>query len=260
MKLQVLVSTMNQTDIHKLVKDMGIKSAIVINQITEKIDTPKDITSEKLCSVSVKERGLSKSRNRAIALSNADICLIADDDMYYLENYENIVADAYRLYQTADIIAFYVGNDRPGSSKIMLKKGRVRFIKSMRISSVQISFKKSSLSKAGIAFNETFGAGTDNYMGEENILLSESIKNGLKIYFFPVEIARLSESESTWFKGYNNEYLSVKGKVFYNLSIYMWPVLVFQFAVRKRELFSPKSSVFRNSITMLKGGWSEWKK
>ena len=36
-RLQVLVSTMNQTDVMKLVKNMRIKAHVAINQVTKEI-------------------------------------------------------------------------------------------------------------------------------------------------------------------------------------------------------------------------------
>ena len=50
MSVQVLVSTMNQVDIKSLVKDMRVKSAVVINQVTNNITVPKDIKSGSLTS------------------------------------------------------------------------------------------------------------------------------------------------------------------------------------------------------------------
>ena len=61
--------------------------------------------------ISVNEKGLSRSRNKAILNSNADICVIADDDMYYSNQYELNVSKGYKKYPDADIIAYYVDSD-----------------------------------------------------------------------------------------------------------------------------------------------------
>jgi glycosyltransferase involved in cell wall biosynthesis len=111
MMLQVLVSTMNQANVDKLVSEMKIHKYVVINQVTDGSKLPQDIINDNNRALSYRERGLSLSRNRAIANSTADICVIADDDMYYVDNYEKIILDAYHQNTDADIIAFQVSNE-----------------------------------------------------------------------------------------------------------------------------------------------------
>lgn len=252
MSIQVLISTMNQRDIKKLVKEMNVKSAIVINQITEKIIAPKDIKSKLLTTVSISERGLSKSRNRAIEAVTADICLIADDDMYYVDSYEKIVTDAYKKYPSADIITFYVDHEDPSLSASKQREGKLGLLETMKTVSYQISFKRNSIKN--LRMDETFGTGTDNYMGEENIFLFDCHKKGLKIYHVPIKIATLrKDSVSTWFKGYDETYLHVKGMVFYRMSRMLSLPLIMQFACRKKQLYEKKLSVFEAINLMLAG-------
>ena len=259
MDVQVLLSTMNQNDVRKLVKSMHIESAIVINQITNKKITEKQIKEDNLVSVDIRERGLSKSRNLAIKTSNSDICILADDDMYYVNEYSSIVARAYKQYPRADIIAFYVDNEEKKHKKKKLKEGRVRLLNTMKISSCNISFRRKTIINSDLFFDENFGTGTKKYMGEENIFLFSAIKKGLKIYFVPIKIATLKKSKSTWFNGYNLEYLRVKGAVFYRMSSWMSPLLILQFSIRKNKLFSGMTPFFTLKI-MLQGAYQELKK
>ena len=149
MKIEVLVSTMNQEDNRKLLENMNIKNNyVVINQLVkENINKPQNVVEDTKKFLSYKERGLSKSRNRAIKNSNADVCVIADDDMVYCDNYEKIISNAYKKYEDADIIAFVVEHEDKTKEKKILKEGRVHFLKSMKISSVQITFKRESIIK-----------------------------------------------------------------------------------------------------------------
>ena len=48
------------------------------------------------------ERGLSKSRNLAIANAKTDICLICDDDEIFVDNYEEIILNAY--YENKNVL------------------------------------------------------------------------------------------------------------------------------------------------------------
>lgn len=255
--IEVLVSTMNEASFQKLVKKMNISTkTVIVNQISEPNILPIDIKEKKLITNSYHGKGLSKSRNQAISLATSDICVIADDDMYYERDYESTIQAAYKEYPDADIIAFHVADENLSQRKDLLKSGRVDWLHSMKLSSVQLTFKKTSLTKIGISFNEQFGAGTELFMGEENIFLSDCIKKGLKVYYVPVNIATLKISESTWFTGYDSQYFKVKGRVYYQLSRILSPLLILQFAYRKRFLYSKRLSATQAVRYMFIGAFS----
>jgi glycosyltransferase involved in cell wall biosynthesis len=256
MVIDVLVSTMNRTEKESLIKKMNIKgSATIINQVTkadiaELINDKKDL--QKM--YSFREKGLSRSRNKAIQNSSGDICILADDDLVYVDEYEKIVKAAYEKYTDADIIVFYVSSDNKLNQKAPLKEGKINYITSMKVQSVQVTFKKDSIIEKEIKFDENFGTGTSNYMGEENIFLFDALKNGLKIVSLPVKIANIIEGESSWFKGYTKEYFIVKSKVFKRMSRKMWLILVLQFVIRKRNLYKGNMTLIEVLKCMLKIG------
>src|SRR5690625_4624847 len=124
--MQVLAATMFQKDL-SLVKRMKIRDrAIVINQTDYKEYPELSLRSEKLLFISTEKRGLSRSRNRALANASEDICLLADDDVEYIDGYYEVVKEAYLKYPDADLILFdYYKEDGSISSKIAKKAGKV---------------------------------------------------------------------------------------------------------------------------------------
>lgn len=257
MNLEVLVSTMNIEDkkqYEKLINSMNIKgNSVVINQCPKSKIKIEDIVKGNNKLFSYSEKGLSKSRNAAINKCSSSIALLADDDIHYLDNYKSIIETAYKKYNDADVIAFYVSSDNPNNVKPRLKEGRVSILNTFKIQSVQISFKLDSIKNNNIVFDERFGAGSDLYMGEENIFLSDCIKSKLKIYSYPVEIARLINRESTWFKGYDEEYFRIKGACFYRISKKLWLFLCLQFIIRKRKEYADKISSYKALKKMMEG-------
>lgn len=236
MNIDVLISTMNLKNQEDLIKKENVKSSVIINQV-------KDITLEDIAEgnnrlYSYQEKGLSKSRNRAIENSKADICVIADDDIRYEDDYEEIIKNGYEKYPDADIIAFYVNNVDINKRRPIRKEGKINLIKSMRIQSVQLTFKRESIVNNNINFNERFGTGAELYMGEENVFLSNCLSKGLKIYYIPQKIATIQDNESTWFKGHNEYDFNVKGAVYYAMSKRLYPIFILQFAVRKTKLYA----------------------
>jgi hypothetical protein len=152
--------------------------------------------------------------------------------------------DSYEKNKEADIIIFCydaVGRHRKKFSK---RSKKIGYLGTMKVSSVQITFKQKSIREKGIRLNELFGTGSSNYLsGEENIFLFECLKKGLKIYFEPKSILSIDDScESTWFKGYNNKALFDKGAVFSAMSSKWYHLLILQFAIRKYKLYRDKLS------------------
>lgn len=253
MRIQTLIATMNLSDHDSLVQSMNISGeSITINQSPNSNTPNSKVTNHKLLSYS--ERGLSRSRNRAIDTSDSDICVIADDDMRYEDNYEEQISKAYNELPQADIIAFHVGSEDPRQNKKILKKGRLNRITSMKIASWQLTFRRDSITKSGIRFDENFGAGTHNYMGEENIFLYDCIRRGLKVYYMPIKIATLQDdAESTWFEGYNKKYFTVKGAAYRRMSTALCLPFIIQFALRKYTVYKNTVSLYRAVFYMING-------
>ena len=100
MTLEVLVSCMHQTDI-SIIKRSNIQSdVLVINQHDVNDYQEYEFTNKRgeVCKariISTTERGLSKSRNMAIAKSVGDICMICDDDEFFYSNSSELINEAY---------------------------------------------------------------------------------------------------------------------------------------------------------------------
>lgn len=253
---EVLVSSMNRTkkELKKLIEDMKIKSdAIIINQIPEKkISFTNEICDNKHI-ISVKEKGLSKSRNLAIMNAKNDICIIADDDLVYEDNYQELILDQYKLHPDADIIAFVVDNEDENRKKRILKEGRVGYIKSMKLQSVQITFKRKSILDFNINFDENFGIGAKYYWGEENIFLFDCLRKKLKIYYVPIKIGTLKLEESMWNKDNTPNHYMIQGAIYYRMSKFLYPLLILQFGLRKKKIYSMDMTTFEVIKYMIQG-------
>lgn len=238
-----------------LVNKMNLNTNIlIINQSSKIINTSKDIDGKKLRMLSYKEKGLSKSRNRALEESNGIICLIADDDMYYYNDLEKKVLQVSKHYPEVDVFIFKVNNHK---NKFPDKIKRLRFLDILKISSVQIAFRRGCIISKNIRFNEDFGAGSDKYSsGEENIFLKECLDKKLKVYYFPITIGTLTDSPSTWFQGFNEKFFYDKGALFYKLTKFYWLFLIFTFAFKKYKLYKNEISFLKAVKNMFLGAMS----
>lgn len=184
--------------------------------------------------VETKERGLSKSRNMAIGKAGQDICILCDNDVEYVKDYDRIIEEAFDTYKDADVIVFFI--KRPErQTPVFDSPKRMGYLSVLKIFSPEIAFRKKSVED--IRFNELFGAGAKYIMGEENLFLYECLKRHKKIVYIPKMIAAVREEESTWFKGFDDKFFISRGANYAAMSRSFSPLLIIQFAVRKRSLY-----------------------
>lgn len=217
MTYQLLIACMNQTD-YSIIEKSNIQcDAIIVNQcdedsIKEFVIQPKEssrcYTVKWINSTS---RGLSNSRNLAIRCATADICMIADDDQLFDDGLENSVITEYGEQPNSDVLIF---GARYKKKQISAHYKRLKFVDLMKVSSVQITFRRESVLEK-IAFDTKLGAGTPNGAGEENKFLLDCRKSGLTINFTPVTLFSMRDTgtPSTWLHGFNEDFFYKRGMV-----------------------------------------------
>ena len=252
LKADILVSCMF-ADAEKLIKNSKITGdCVVINQCDE--NSYREFSTEKGTArvFSMKERGLTKSRNAAIERSEADICLLCDDDECFSDDYIQKMVRAYEENPQADVIIFKMINRKPSfEDKVM----RLKFPKILKVSSWQISFKRESLIKTGVRFDEMLGSGTGNGAEEELKFLSDCIANGLEIWYVPYEIAEVHEGgESRWFSGFDRKFFENRGATTrYILGFPISAAYALFYCVKKRPMYRENLSFFEALGAIFKG-------
>lgn len=253
MVFQVLVSTMHQTD-YSLLDTMNIQSdVVVINQHISDSRIDFNHGDNKVTWINSQERGLSRSRNLALKNASGRICLLADDDLEYVPNYQDIVLEQFSLNPDYDIITFQVEGIERKFKNYYQKERRLGFLTSMKVSSVEIAFRLDRVREASIQFNEMFGSGARYMAGEDNIFLYDCLRRGLRIKYVPIKIAYLHIGTSTWFEGYNKRYFISKGAIFTAMSPKYSIPLILQFAIRKYALYRDEMTMAQAIKFMLKG-------
>lgn len=211
--IDVLISTCNNRILNLSKMNLAPYSNVrylIIHQVFEKNINQKEIDYFKaeiakrkdILIYSVEEKGLSKSRNAAIAKSTADICLISDDDIIYLAEAIPKITNAFEQYTNADVIAFKMINangqpvrEYPGAGHQYITR-MTDFHSSTSFWSPEIAFRRESILKAKISFNEHIGAGTSFPIGEETLFLADCYHQHLSIAFSDISICILPNSST----------------------------------------------------------------
>lgn len=259
MSLEVLLSAMHLEN-ENYIDSLNICSnCVVVNQCDSEKEyhashtciNKKDVTVKY---IETKERGLSKSRNMAIRNATEDICILCDNDVEYIEGYEDVILKAFDDIPDADIIVFYIERpEKPVPNYPTMR--RMNYLSVLKIFSPEIAFKRANL--ADIHFNELFGAGAKYKMGEENIFLYDALRAGKKIYYVPYKIAKLRQEESTWFSGYDREFFIARGANYGAMSRSFSHILIWQFAIRKKALYGSNVTFF-DAIKIMYSGRKQY--
>lgn len=251
MKIQVLVATMYQKN-HTLLKKMNIKSnAIIGNQCNCNGVEKFKYNEHDITYLNFNEKGVGLNRNNALMRATGDICLFADDDMIYKDNYVEIVEKAFNENPKADVLIFNLIEKNP-RRYIIKKKCKINYFNYMRYGTARIAVKLKSIKENGIYFNQCFGGGTEHCHGEDNLFLTECLNKKLNIYAIPEYIATLTEErESTWEQVTIDKYLEDQGYLYKKISPRFYKVLCLQNAIKRRKFYG--NSIIKTYLKMLCG-------
>lgn len=188
-QLEILISTMNRNslDFLEVMFQNNTLSEFQILVINQTIENRIILSKEpKIRVINSFEKGLSKSRNLAIANAIGDICLLADDDVIYLKGFEKLILKAYASHENTDLITFktLTTENKPYSTYPKKTNNLKDFIK--YVLSIEITFKRLSVLNSGINFNENFGLGATFEDSENYIFLTDlkAIEN-FKLLYVP---------------------------------------------------------------------------
>ena len=215
MKIEVLLSCMNQKDFSITEKMNLTTDILIVNQCDENKYEERVINGKKQRMIYTTQRGLSQSRNELLNNMEGDIGILCDDDVIYEKEYEKDIKEAYVQLKDASCIVFNTQTIRDNHSydakKIYEIKETKLTNKNKYFTSTRITFKKRDIKKKNIWFNLNFGAGSIYSSGEEGLFLRDIRNKNLKVYEYPRTIATVHHQESTWFKGYNEKFFKDKG-------------------------------------------------
>jgi len=246
MKFQILISTVNNN--YNLEKYKYFYY-LIINQLLDLNMECKSKNKHILCFY---EKGLSKSRNCAIKYSDADICLISDDDVIYKEDIDKVIISIFKKYQDVDIITFQIETPEGELYKNYKNNIYMHNKKSiMGVSSIEIVFRRKSIVDNKLYFDELFGLGSVFPTGEEVIFLADALDKGLKILYVPIPIVQHPKESSG--KNYDKrELIMAKGAMFYRIFGNFAYIIIFIFAFKKFKL-SKKYNYFKFMKYLFKG-------
>lgn len=210
-EIEVLCATVGQNDF-SLVKKMNISSNMLIANQNGKTEYREIVKNgKKIRMITTNTKGGSVNRNLALIYAERDICLLADDDVVYDNDYEDIIKRNFKNNPSADMIIFNVRTDSEERPIRAIKKSRIMWKTDRNpFGAVRVAFRLSSQRKFNCWFSLILGPNSIYRMGEDSKFIEDFRREGI-VYLSKDYIGTVSFDKSSWFEGYNEEYFYNKG-------------------------------------------------
>ena len=187
--------------------------------------------------IEVAGTGVTKSRNRAIELTNTDYLIFGDDDVEFdPDALERAIEKLERDPQLT--LLLLAANDPSGSPRKQYPTGPkpLSRLNSARAATYEMMIRVPEVRRLGVKFDEEFGAGADNYLGDEYIFIADLLRAGGKGEFVPITIATHPEVSSGSGWGTDRDRIA-RARVFTRVFRWLGPIVRLAFGVRRfREL------------------------
>lgn len=235
MKIQTLVVTLQQ-DCKSLAEKMNIQTeALIGSQCGMESVYQFEHNGKNIHVIATATRGVGINRNEVLLRTDADICVLADDDMTFLDGYEDTARCWFDKLPQADILIFNLQEEKPRRYRNTSVR-KVGLMNYARYGAARLAFRRERVLFAGVMFHNMFGGGCEFSCGEDTLFLHECLKKGLRIMAVPATLAKIHDGDSTWFDGYSDKYFFDKGVLFFSLHKYMCKIhaVIHGFRYRKK--------------------------
>jgi glycosyltransferase involved in cell wall biosynthesis len=187
--------------------------------------------------LSLETTGVAKSRNAAIENASGEYLVFADDDIVFSE--QGLQEAITYLDQNQDVsLVLCRASDTGGK----LRKNYPQEIEvlglfnSAKAATYEMIVRVADVKRLGVRFDERFGAGVENYLGDEYIFIVDLIRAGGRARFLPVTIASHPEVSSGSGWGTHRDRVA-RAKVFSRVFGPLAPAARLAFGLRRlREL------------------------
>ena len=164
--------------------------------------------------IELKNRGVAKSRNAALDRASGKYLLFGDDDVtfdesgitkaidYFEANPNCAIILARAVDETGKVRKDYVGKETP-----------IKLTNSARAATYEMLVRVDAIREKKIRFDEDFGAGAENYLGDEYIFIADSLRAGLSGVHLPINLA-VHPSESSGSRWGTPQDLQARATVF----------------------------------------------
>jgi glycosyltransferase involved in cell wall biosynthesis len=243
-EVELLVACMNRSEpppvLARLPPGADKPALLVINQCTT-IDPPAELSEPGVRMISVRERGLSRSRNRALELARGKLLVFCDDDVEYLPGALASLRRGFAAHPGAAVVTFQFLTRETGKpfKRYAPSPQRHGLFSVASVSTIEIALRRDLAGH--LRFDERFGLGAELASGEENIWLADALHAGLGAGYFPEPLCD-HPGLSTGHRAWTAADARTKGALLRRMYPRLWPAMLGGFCVLKYPLYRDQLS------------------
>ena len=147
--------------------------------------------------IRLKSTGVTASRNAAIREATAEVLVFGEEDVTWLPAG---LAEVLATFDDNPRLAVLLGraNDETGALRKRYPAIResANMWNSARVGTIELAVRPEMLRQANVTFDEDFGAGTPNFLGDEYIFVADANRAKLKCDYFPITFSQHPQDSS----------------------------------------------------------------
>ena len=237
--LQILIATMYRDNLDFLEQMFPHGFAhlhlIIVNQTVKNKIISADFEQIKV--VNSFERGLSKSRNLALKNATKPLCLITDDDVVFLKDFDTKITNAFSKNSQETVITFQTKTPKGKLFWNYPKKcQKHKYLN--KILSHEIVFKREAIQQVGITFDEQFGLGAA-FEDSENFIFLHEVKDKLQMPYFCNETVAMHSEQTSSDAIASNRHIYARAALNYKFKknkVYLWLIKLLFFLWRTKRI------------------------
>ncbi|MEY3374614.1 MAG: hypothetical protein RIT18_1245, partial [Actinomycetota bacterium] len=131
--------------------------------------------------VELKSRGVAKSRNAALKYASGKYLIFGDDDITFDESGISTLIEHFESHPECSIILAQTSDETGTLRKSYPSKPhKLSKFNSAKAATYEMMVRVDAIRRAGVNFDENFGAGAENFLGDEYIFIADALNKGLK--------------------------------------------------------------------------------
>lgn len=187
-------------------------------------------------------KGVAKSRNKAIELAQGEYLIFSDDDITFSEQG---LLQAIEYLDAHPEVSLLLGQATDETGKLRKQYPsavtKLGSLNSARAATYEMIIRVADIRRLGIRFDEDFGAGAKNYLGDEYIFVVDLVRAGGNAVFVPITLAQ-HPTESSGSRWGSAEDRRARAIIFTRVFGALAPLVRLPFAIRRKaELGSLKN-------------------
>ncbi len=176
-------------------KDIQLPELTLDHEVLIFIQNPAKISftypkAAQVRSVELSSIGVAKSRNEVLHNASTEFLLFGDDDVIFLEDGIRQALHFLEMNPRCDmVLSSAIDNEGKLRKKYPIKVRPLTHFNSAKAATYEMIVRVKSFKDRGVLFDENFGAGAQNYLGDEYIFITDLLKRGGEGVFLPMPIA-----------------------------------------------------------------------